>query len=203
MSGQASLTGKTREVCRLWSFFHSSRPCQCSHCGESISPLGKTEQENQRRLECASSWRGVPGERPFTGTGKAHSPWKEAFANTQSRGVTKSVALRLSPSRSRDLGSTRFGRAQLPVVACETGSGAWTLIFSSGGLPGPASAPAPPRPSFCSAAAGAPAPSPCKALQPLPANWTPHPGRVPLVRPRASRCVLPDTETVLRSLLLG
>ena len=53
--------------------------------GVDQSPL-EDGQEN-RRLECSSSWQGVPGERPCHRDKEGSLPWKETFANTQSRGV--------------------------------------------------------------------------------------------------------------------
>lgn len=163
-----------------------------AHCGASISPLWKTGRRT-RRLECASSWRGVPGERPFHRDREGSLPMEGNIRQHPEPWSHKSVAF------SEPLMVERFGKHQVrqsaaPVVACETGSGRLDSDLQQRWAPGPASAPAPRGPSFCSAAAGAPAPSPCAApCSPLPQQTGPTSGRVPLREASGLRCVLPDT----------
>ena len=140
---------------------------------------------------------------PFTGTGKAHSPRKETFANTQSRGVISQWPS-LSPSRSRGLGSTRFGRAQLQWWLVRQGQGAWTLIFSSGGLLALPLLQHPGGPPSAPLQLGLLPPHPVRPLTaPSPSKLDPDPGGSPCVRPRACGVCFRTQDPILRSLLLG
>lgn len=173
-----------------------------ARCGVSISPLWKTGRRTER-LECASSWQGVPGGCPFH-QGREGSPPMEGNIRQHPEPCSHKSVTFAEPLMVESFGSTRFGRARLQRQLVRQGQGAWILIFSSSGPPALPLLQRPGGPPSAQLQLGLLPLDPVWPLRaPSPSKLDPDPGGSPSVRPRACSVHFRTQDRVLWSVPLG